>query len=188
MGQFLFTDTKLEGLKVIEPFLVEDNRGFFLKSYEKDIFAENGVDTDIFEHFESYSVKGVIRGLHFQSQKPQAKLVRALAGEIFDVAVDLRPESSTLGQWEGAYLSAENHKALYIPEGFAHGFLVISENALVSYLCSGKYLKEYDTGIRWDDPKIGIEWPVRQVKDIIISEKDKTLQYYKEYLNSLNWP
>lgn len=180
MQHFSFINTKLEKLKIVNPFFVEDSRGYFQKSYEKEVFAQNGIQTDVFEHFESYSVKGVIRGLHFQTQHPQSKLVRALTGEIFDVAVDLRPHSSTFGQWEGIYLSAENHRALYVPEGFAHGFLVISESALVSYLCSGQFLKEFDSGIRWNDPNLAIEWPTHLVDEITLSDKDKRLQYLRE--------
>lgn len=183
---FSFEKIDLEGIVVINPFCVEDERGFFSKSYEKDIFKDNGIDTDIQEEFESLSKKGVIRGLHFQSKEPQSKIIKVLHGEVFDVAVDLRIDSKTFGQWRGVYLSDQNKKALYVPGGFAHGFMSLSENSLVSYRCTGKYLKDYDTGIKWDDKEIAIEWPIHLVDDVMISKRDQSLRSFKEYKNVSN--
>lgn len=184
ISHFKFTKQDMDGLCIIEPFFCNDERGFFSKSYEKDLFLENGISTDIQEEFESLSKKGVIRGLHFQSKNPQSKMVKVLSGEIYDVALDLRKDSETFGQWRGYYLSGENMKTLYVPSGFAHGFLTISDTAHVSYRCTGKYLKDYDAGIRWDDPDIGICWPYDRVKDIIVSERDKGLISFREYKNA----
>lgn len=170
---------KIEGLRVITPFFTEDQRGYFLKNMEKDIFSGFGIEMDIYEEFETYSKKNVIRGLHFQTQNPQGKLVRAVKGSIMDVAVDLREGSSTFGRWESVMLSDENHEAFWIPAGFAHGFEVISEDALVSYKCVGKFLSEYDTGIKWDDPDIGIKW---MAKEPVLSAKDNQLMSLKEFV------
>lgn len=175
MQNFTFEKLGLDKLSVVTPFFLEDNRGYFLKSYEREIFEEHGIYTDVFEDFESFSRKGVIRGLHFQTHEPQSKLVRAITGAIFDVAVDIRENSPTRGQWRGVFLTEENRKALFIPKGFAHGFMVVSEQALVSYKCGGKYLKECDTGIVWNDDKLKIDWPLNIVNKVIVSEKDSCL-------------
>jgi len=181
MQEFSFKKTPIKDLFIIDPLYMEDVRGYFLKSYEREIFKNNGIETDIFEDFESYSKKDVIRGLHFQTHKPQAKLVRVLIGEIFDVAVDLRKDSETVGKWHAEILSDRNRKSFFIPKGFAHGFLVLSESALVSYKCDGVFSKETDTGIIWDDNDLNIEWPLNGVGKTIISDKDCKLQRYKEY-------
>lgn len=179
--QFSFEKTPIKDLFVVNPFYTEDERGYFLKSFEKEIFRKNGIETDIFEDFESYSKKGVIRGLHFQMEKPQAKLVRVIIGEVFDVAVDLRKDSETFGRWHAEILSDKNRKSFFIPKGFAHGFLVLSDNALVSYKCDDVFSKESDTGIFWNDKDLNIDWPVDNIKKILISEKDSKLQKYNEY-------
>lgn len=187
MQNFTFEELTICGLFVVNLFYVEDERGYFLKSYEKEVFQQAGIETDMFEDFESWSKKGVIRGLHFQTMEPQSKLVRAVSGEIFDVAVDIRKESPTFGQWRGVYLSGENHKALFIPAGFAHGFLVLSDTALVSYKCSGQYFKGCDTGIIWNDPDIGVEWPLESIggrENIILSDKDKELQGFASFMHT----
>lgn len=181
---FSFERLDIEGLVVINPFCTYDERGYFAKSYEKDIYKENGIDTDIQEEFESLSKKGVIRGLHFQSKEPQSKIIKVLYGEIFDVAVDLRNDSATYGKWAGITLSADNKKALYVPSGFAHGFLTLSETSLVSYRCTGRYLKDYDTGIRWDDKDIAIDWPTHLVEEIIVSKRDVLLGSFEEFKNA----
>ncbi len=168
----------IDGVKFITPFYLEDDRGYFLKSVEKDIFAEWGMEVKIYETFETYSKKGVIRGLHFQTKDPQAKIVRAIKGEIRDVIVDLRKDSETFGKHLVVELSDINHNILWIPQGFAHGFEVISDDALVSYTCVGKYLNEYDTGIVWNDATLGIEW---KTVSPIVSEKDKSLQSFEEF-------
>ena len=187
MQQFSFETTSIRDLMIIHPFYMEDERGFFLKSFEKEIFWQNGIKTEIFEDFESYSIKGVLRGLHFQTEKPQAKLVRALTGTIYDVAVDLRKTSKTFGKWHAEILSVDNHKAFFIPKGFAHGFLVLSDNALVSYKCEGAFLKETDTGIVWNDPELKIDWPTNQVDEIIVSEKDRRLQTFSHFKEKGNF-
>lgn len=182
MQQFTFTKSKVLGLKLISPFYVQDNRGYFLKSYEKEIFAQNEVFHDIFEDFESYSQKGVIRGLHFQTDSPQSKLVRAISGKIFDVAVDLRFDSKTFGKWEGFFLSDRNRISLLIPRGFAHGFLVLSESALVTYQCAGQYSKATDCGIRWNDKDLAIPWPIDDFSKVTVSERDALLPTFSEYI------
>lgn len=159
----------------MKPFYMEDERGYFMKNYEKEIFHQAGIETDIYEQFETHSKKGVIRGLHYQSVQPQSKLVRVIYGEIFDVAVDIRKGSPTFKQWRGIQLSGKNREQFFISPGFAHGFLVLSDEALVSYTCSGKYLKEFDTGIFWNDPDIGIDWPIKSRERLTISEKDGCL-------------
>lgn len=176
----------IDKLCVITPFFIEDERGHLLKNYERNIFKQHGIQTDLSETFESYSKKGVLRGMHFQVEKPQSKLVRCTQGEIFDVAVDLRKGSNTFGQWRHAILSATNSNSFYIPAGFAHGFLTLSENALVSYMCSGDYLKNSDTGIYWKDPDIDIRWPLEKLgNEVIVSDRDQTLlslaQFVKEF-------
>jgi len=183
--EFSFEKLDIEGLMIINPFFCEDNRGFFSKSFEKDIFFKAGLDINIQEEFESLSKKGVIRGLHFQTKESQSKIVKALSGEIYDVAVDLRKDSKTYGQWRGVFLSESNKKSLYVPGGCAHGFLTVSEFALVSYRCTGKYFKEYDTGIKWNDSDIAIDWPKNMVGDIIVSERDRELQSFKEFENGI---
>lgn len=180
MQKFSFEKTDIKGLVVVKPFFVEDERGYFLKSFEKAIFKQNGIETEIFEDFESFSKKGVIRGMHFQTNQPQAKYVRTIVGTIFDVAVDLRKDSLTYGKWHGEILSEENKKGFFIPKGFAHGFLVLSEKALVSYKCEGEFDAGTDTGILWNDKTLGIEWPLEKVENIIVSEKDGNLPNFKK--------
>jgi dTDP-4-dehydrorhamnose 3,5-epimerase len=178
---FNIENTKLEDVKIITPFYVEDDRGYFLKSFEKDIFKSFGLNADVFEDFESYSLKNVIRGLHFQTQNPQTKMVRAIRGRVLDVVVDLRKDSETFGKWAGFELSDINHLLLWIPAGFAHGFRVLSDEAVMSYKCVGKYLKGYDTGIKWNDPDLGIEW---EISDPIVSNRDNSLQSMKEFIEN----
>lgn len=178
---FSVEETGIEGLKIINPFFAEDERGFFLKNFEKDIFAGFSLENEIHEEFISRSGKNIVRGLHFQAFEPQIKIVSAIEGEIFDVAVDLRRDSITYGKYESCELSGENHKIFYIPRGFAHGFLVLSDYAIISYICIGKYLPEHDTGILWNDPDIGIKWPVGNQKDAILSSKDRGLMRFSEY-------
>ena len=166
--------TVLEDVVIIEPEVFRDNRGFFMETYSRDRYKEAGVVCDFVQDNLSYSVKGTLRGLHFQIKRPQAKLVQVITGEIFDVAVDIRPGSSTFGKWAGVYLSEKNKRQLFIPEGFAHGFCVISETAHFLYKCSNFYFQHDEGGIIWSDPDIGIDWPV---KDPIVSEKDKQLPH-----------
>ncbi|MCI7443883.1 MAG: dTDP-4-dehydrorhamnose 3,5-epimerase, partial [Clostridium sp.] len=158
---------------IIEPKVFGDNRGYFMETYNKEHFAEAGLTMNFVQDNESSSSKGVLRGLHFQTKHTQGKLVRVTKGEVFDVAVDLRKGSPTYGQWEGVVLSAENKKQFYIPEGFAHGFLVLSDHAIFNYKCTDFYCPEGEGGVLWNDPDIGIEWPLDGIDNIILSEKDK---------------
>lgn len=186
MAKINFEKTKLEGLKIVTPFFAEDNRGYFLKAFEKQLFDEAGINTDISETFESYSKIGVVRGLHIQmGDNAQAKLVRVLSGEVYDVCVDVRPDSPTFGQWVGMYLSSDNHKAFYMEKGFAHGFVVTSDYALMSYTVSGAFNSLGESGIYFQDEDLKIDWPVGGLT-IIQSERDAHLQSFKEYCKSVN--
>lgn len=182
--QFAFECTSMEGLKIIHPFYASDERGFFMKTFEKNIFEEQGICLQNAEDIMSFSKKGVLRGLHFQTKFPQDKLIRVYSGEVFDVAVDLRKGSSTYGCWQGFYLSGDNRLGLYIPSGFAHGYLTLSDNAIFSYRCGTRYVPEADSGIIWDDKEINIKWPLERVESLIISEKDQKLQSYYEFRKS----
>lgn len=159
MGQIKVEKTPIEGLAVIEPKLHGDSRGYFMETYNQNDMKEAGIDRVFVQDNQSMSAKGVLRGLHFQKQYPQAKLVRVIDGTVFDVAVDLRQNSPTFGQWHGVLLSAENRKQFFIPEGFAHGFLVLSEKAVFCYKCTDFYHPEDEGGIAWNDPAIGVKWP-----------------------------
>ncbi|MBA3929816.1 MAG: dTDP-4-dehydrorhamnose 3,5-epimerase [Xanthomonas sp.] len=153
-------ETKLPGCVVIEPAVFGDERGFFFETWNADRFGQHGLPTKFVQSNVSSSSRGVLRGLHYQWPNPQGKLVSVLEGEVYDVAVDIRRGSPTFGGWEAVILSAENKRQLWIPEGFAHGFAVLSERAIFSYLCTAQYDKAADAGVRWDDPSIGIDWPV----------------------------
>ena len=169
MGKFKFEKTDIDGVVIIEPEMFGDARGYFMETYSETAFKEAGVNYDFVQDNQSSSRKGVLRGLHFQKTHPQAKLVRVLSGEVFDVAVDLRNGSSTFGKWVGVLLSADNKKQLMIPRGFAHGFLVVSDTAEFAYKCDDFYHPEDEGGIMYDSA--GIEWPEIDV-DYILSEKD----------------
>lgn len=173
MSNFKFFETNIKGLFVIEQKVYRDQRGYFMETYHYKDFAENGIDMTFVQDNQSSSVKGVIRGLHFQKKNAQGKLVRVIKGEVFDVAVDLRPDSNTYGKWHGVILSEENRKQYYIPEGFAHGFLVLSEYAEFSYKCTNYYDPADEGGLMWDDPEIGIKWPLDNIGEVILSDKDK---------------
>lgn len=173
MGKFNFIKTEIEGLFIIEPTVFGDNRGYFMETYHAQEFSEAGLAMNFVQDNQSKSKKGVLRGLHFQYKYPQGKLVRVIKGEVFDVAVDLRTTSKTYGKWYGVILTENNKRQFYIPEGFAHGFLVISEEAEFVYKCTGYYHPEDEGGIFWNDPAIGIAWPLEKVKEVILSEKDK---------------
>ena len=162
--------TKLPGVVIVTPTVHGDERGFFMETFHQRDFAEAGLPSEFVQDNHSRSAKGVLRGLHFQYPQWQGKLVRVIAGEIFDVAVDVRNDSPTRGQWVGVTLSAENKQQLYVPPGFAHGFCVTSDLADVVYKCTALYKPEDDRSIRWDDPDIGIEWPI---DDPIVSGKDR---------------
>lgn len=172
MGKIKVTTCEIEGLKVIEPTVFGDERGYFVETYNQNDFVEAGIDCQFVQDNQSGSKKGVLRGLHFQKEFPQDKLVRVVSGEVFDVAVDLREGSSTYGKWFGVVLSAENKKQFFIPKNFAHGFLVLSETAEFAYKCTDFYHPNDEGGILWSDPEIGIEWPIPKGLELIISEKD----------------
>ncbi|WP_130861658.1 dTDP-4-dehydrorhamnose 3,5-epimerase [Bacilliculturomica massiliensis] len=188
MGKFVFEETDIKGLKVITPFIARDNRGFFSKRFEREEFEANGIEVDIYECMESFSVRGVLRGLHFQKKESQAKLLHTIVGEIFDVVVDLRENSATYGKWKGFYLSGENKKSIYIPRGFAHGYLTVSDMAIVGYYADNRFASEYDGGILWDDPDIGIDWPLEKVDNkIVISPKDELLETFKSFYENVRY-
>jgi dTDP-4-dehydrorhamnose 3,5-epimerase len=153
-------ETGIPGLVVVEPAVYGDARGFFMETWNASRYREAGLPGRFVQSNLSRSGSGVIRGLHYQYPEPQGKLVSVLEGRAFDVAVDIRRDSPSFGQWAGVELSAENHRQLYVPEGFAHGFCVLGETALLSYLCTAEYRAEYDAAIAWDDPDIGIRWPI----------------------------
>lgn len=180
MSKFKFIDTSINGLYIIEPTVFGDDRGYFMETYHAGEFKEAGLDLNFVQDNQSKSKKGVLRGLHFQCTKPQGKLVRVIRGEVFDVAVDLRKNSSTYGKWEGIILSEENKLQFYVPEGFAHGFLVLSDEAEFTYKCTNFYYPDDESGILWNDPDIGIEWPIDEIDEIILSDKDKQLKTLKE--------
>ncbi|MDO5848657.1 MAG: dTDP-4-dehydrorhamnose 3,5-epimerase [Methanobrevibacter sp.] len=173
MGQFKFTDTDIDGMFLVEPAVFEDNRGSFMETYNEADFKNAGHDLTFVQDNQSKSSKGVLRGLHFQINYPQGKLVRVIKGEVFDVGVDLREGSKTYGQWFGAILSEENKKQLFIPEGFAHGFLVLSDEAEFVYKCTDFYHGDDEGGIKWNDESIAVEWPLEGIDEIILSEKDE---------------
>ena len=173
------TLTPIKDLVVIEPRVFGDERGYFYEAYNKNTFHELGLDYDFVQDNQSFSRKGVLRGLHFQKQFPQAKLVRVIEGEVFDVAVDLRKDSPTFGKWYGVTLSGENKKMFMIPRGFAHGFLVLSETAVFSYKCDDFYHPNDEGGIMYNDTDIGVEWPKIDT-EYILSEKDKKHPGFKE--------
>ena len=177
MGQFTFTKTEIEGVLIIEPRVFGDGRGYFMETYNKADFHKAGITCDFVQDNQSKSKRGVLRGLHFQKQYPQAKLVRVIKGEVYDVAVDLRKDSPTYGKYVGVILSEENKNMFFIPKGFAHGFLVLSEGAEFTYKCDDFYHPEDEGGIRWDDPGIGIQWPKIDI-GYFISEKDEKIWGY----------
>jgi dTDP-4-dehydrorhamnose 3,5-epimerase len=181
---FSFEKTKFDLAYLIKPFIAYDERGYLLKDYSKEELDKNGIVHDIKEVFYTSSYKGVIRAIHFQRNKEQPKLVRCVKGKIFDVIVDLRKESRTSGQWEGFYLDGDNKNELLIPAHFGHGYLVL-EDAIVSYKCAEKFYGEFDDGIIWNDETINIRWPLEMGEQIILSDKDKNLQTFKQYMQKI---
>lgn len=171
-GKFKFIETCIAGVLVVEPTVFGDARGYFMETYSRRDFAAGGIDVDFVQDNESRSKKGVLRGLHFQRENPQGKLVRVTEGEVFDVAVDLRRGSRTLGKWVGVTLSAQNKRQFYIPEGFAHGFYVLSGSATFVYKCTRFYAPNDEGGLLWNDPEIGIDWPLEPGGEPLLSAKD----------------
>ena len=180
MGKITVTPCDIEGLYVIEPTVFKDERGYFVETYNQNDMKEAGLDMVFVQDNQSMSTRGVLRGLHFQKQFPQGKLVRVVRGKVFDVAVDLRSDSKTYGKWFGVELSAENMKQFYIPEGVAHGFLVLSDEAEFCYKCTDFYHPGDEGGLAWNDPEIGVEWPLEEGVDLIISEKDQKWKGLKD--------
>lgn len=178
MGKIKVTDCEcdgmvIRGLKVIEPTVFGDARGYFVETYNEKDFREAGIAVTFVQDNQSGSKKGVLRGLHFQKEYPQDKLVRVISGEVYDVAVDLRPGSDTYGKWYGVLLSADNKKQFFIPKNFAHGFLVLSETAEFAYKCSDFYHPDDEGGLSWNDPDIGVKWPIPEGMELTFSEKDQ---------------
>lgn len=163
--------TRIPDVLILEPVVHGDHRGFFLETYRKEVFTAAGVDVDFVQDNHSKSARGVLRGLHYQLQQPQGKLVRVVQGEVFDVAVDLRRSSPTFGQWVGELLNEDNKCAMWVPPGFAHGFVVISETAEVTYKCTTYYAPQHERTLLWNDPALGIDWP--PVGEVQLSEKDR---------------
>lgn len=187
MGKFNRIETGIEGLVVIQPTVFGDERGFFMESYSRKDFAEIGIETEFVQDNHSKSRKGVLRGLHFQTEMAQGKLVRVTAGSVYDVAVDLRKGSPTFGKWYGIELSATNKTQFYIPPGFAHGFLTLEDDTEFLYKCTDYYAPQYDSGVLWNDPEIGIEWNLEKygicVEDLLLSAKDGVQQTLGEFVS-----
>lgn len=174
----------IAGLKVIEPAVFGDARGYFMETYNYNDFAEAGIDCKFVQDNQSASKRGVLRGLHFQIEYPQDKLVRVINGEVFDVAVDLRENSETFGKWYGVLLSAENKKQFFVPKGFAHGFIVLSDYAEFCYKVTDFYHPNDEGGILWNDEELGVEWPMPEgmsAEDLLLSDKDKVQKSFAEY-------
>ena len=182
--KFEFKETNLKGAYEITPFYATDERGGFVKDYNIDMFKANGIEHELKEVFYTISKRGVIRATHFQMMKQQAKLVRCISGHVYDVIVDLRPDSPTFGKWQGFDLTGENQRTLYVPQFFGHGYLVI-EDSIVSYKCGEVFYGEGDSGIMYDDPDINIQWPFELIggeANLIISDKDRHLMGLNEYI------
>jgi len=185
---FEFKELALQGAYLIKPFFAPDERGGFVKDYNIDTFRANGIDHELKEVFYTISKKGVIRAIHFQLRKQQPKLVRCISGHVYDVIVDLRPDSDTYGKWLGFDLTGDNMLSLYIPSHFGHGYIVL-EDSVVSYKCGEVFFGEGDSGIRYNDKQIGIDWPFDEIggiENLIISEKDKHLMTFDEYTRMMN--
>ena len=180
MGKITVETCGIEGLKIITPAVFGDDRGYFMETYNYNDYKAAGIDQIFVQDNQSASKKGVLRGLHFQINFPQDKLVRVVSGEVFDVAVDLRRESPTYGQWHGEILSAENKKQFFIPKNFAHGFLVLSDYAEFASKCTDFYHPNDEGGIRYDDPDIAVKWPISECMELIMSEKDTKWGRLKE--------
>ena len=175
-----FIPTKIPDVILIEPRVFGDHRGFFMETWEAKKFADNGIDVQFVQDNHSKSSQGILRGLHYQIQQAQGKLVRVIAGEVFDVAVDLRRSSPTFGQWVGEYLSAENNRQLWVPAGFAHGFYVTSESAEFVYKCTDFYAPEFERSIIWNDLELNIKWPLVNNEMPLLADKDKQGQLFKD--------
>ncbi len=180
MAKFNFLKTSIEGVIIVEPTVFGDDRGYFMETYQYNDFCDGGIDVTFVQDNQSKSKKGVLRGLHFQKQYPQSKLVRVIKGEVFDVAVDLRPNSPTYGKYEGVILSEENKLQFFIPKGFAHGFVVLSDEAEFVYKVDDFYHPNDEGGLMWNDPDVGIKWPFDENFEVILSDKDKVNSSLKD--------
>ena len=172
-GNFTFTPTSIDGVIIVDNKVYGDARGYFMETYKRPDFEAGGITCEFVQDNQSSSTRGVLRGLHFQINHPQAKLVRVIQGEVYDAAVDLRPGSPTYGKWEGVTLTADNHRQFFIPRGFAHGFYVLSDLAVFAYKCDDIYHPNDEGGIMWDDPTIGIAWPLLEDAPVTLSDRDK---------------
>ncbi|OEE61356.1 dTDP-4-dehydrorhamnose 3,5-epimerase [Enterovibrio norvegicus FF-454] len=175
-----FIETAIADVKIIEPTVFGDERGFFMETFRTTLFNENCGQREFVQENHSKSKKGILRGLHYQTENTQGKLVRVVSGEVFDVAVDMRKSSPTFGQWVGVFLSAENKRQLWVPEGFAHGFYVTSDEAEFVYKCTDYYNPNVEISIKWDDPSIGIEWPITDGESPSLSAKDEAGLYFAD--------
>ena len=190
-GNFIFTGTDIEGVKIVDVKRYGDARGYFAETYKQKDFTAGGIGCAFVQDNQSSSTKGVLRGLHFQINYPQAKLVRVVSGKVFDVAVDLRSGSPTFGKWEGVLLSSENMRQLFIPRGFAHGFLVLSDTAEFCYKCDDVYHPNDEGGLMWNDPDLAIDWPAFNGSEcfdpsvLILSDKDKAHPFLKDLKDSM---
>ena len=183
--KFEFHEAEIPGLIEVTPFNSDDVRGCFTKDYSKEVFEANGIKHDLVEVFYTTSHKGVIRALHFQRDRQQAKLVRCICGHVYDVVVDLRPDSPAFKKWLGFELTSENQKEILVPGGCAHGYIVL-EKSVVAYKCGEKFYSEFDDGIMWNDPDIGVEWGLERIggiENLILADKDKTLQSFAEFMS-----
>lgn len=174
--------TDIKDLVIIKSFVAPDERGFYRKYFEKSFFEKHGIPTEYTEASDIFSKKGVIRGLHYQEVFSQGKLIHVLQGEIYDVVLDLREDSDTFGEWKGFRLNSEDKCAVFVPEGFAHGFMALRDDTLFTYQCTGKYYPEACGGILWNDPQLNISWPIDENSEIIMTKKDREWPTFKEYL------
>lgn len=191
MGKFNRIETGIEGLCIIEPTVFGDDRGFFFESYSKKDFEEVGIPFEFVQDNHSKSKKGVLRGMHFQYENTQDKLVRVAAGSVYDVVIDLRKNSPTFGKWYGVVLSAQNKRQFFVPKGFAHGFLTLEDNTEFLYKCTDYYAPQYDSGILWNDKDVAVDWRLNEFgileEELTLSEKDRKQQTLKEYIKNGNY-
>lgn len=191
MGKFTRIETGIEGLCILEPTVFGDDRGFFFESYSKKDFEEVGIPFEFIQDNHSKSKKGVLRGMHFQYENTQDKLVRVVAGSVYDVVIDLRKNSPTFGKWYGVVLSAQNKRQFFVPKGFAHGFLTLEDNTEFLYKCTDYYAPQYDSGILWNDKDVAVDWRLNEFgileEELTLSEKDRKQQTLKEYIKNGNY-
>ena len=179
-----FEKTCMDGVLIVTPHIYSDDRGLYVKYYEEGAFCDNGIFGTFHESSDLYSKKGALRGLHYQTEQSQAKLIHVVSGTLYDVALDLRSGSDTFGKYYATVLRGGENKAIYIPEGFAHGFIALEDETVFSYMCTGKYIPEVCGGIRWDDPELNISWPLEKygVDSVIVTEKDRNWPTLAEYI------